>query len=189
VHLQLQYHVNVLNPVIKSFRIEVPGVDQGDNVKVAWETEEATGVLLEFDDSTIPPFTSDRAQADFSDNITIGPFKRITKVKAYATKGTVRSEHYEEQTVEIKPPRVESFNITAEPLEPGKRVRFRLDWVIKNTTRFQITEHYAGQIDPHKLVIPEGVTTYSVYPTHAETTYKLEAQSALKKDEEESVHE
>jgi hypothetical protein len=189
VHLQLQYSVAVLNPLIKSFRIEVPGVDQGDRVKVAWETEEATGVLLKFDHSTIPPFISDRPQADFSDNITIGPFQRITKVRAYATKGAIHSKNDEEQTVEIKPPRVESFNITAEPLEPGKRVRFKLDWVIKNTTRFQITEHYAGQIDPHKLVIPEGVTTYSVYPTHAETTYKLEAQSALKKDEEESVHE
>jgi hypothetical protein len=186
IRLQTQITVGVLPPTLKSFTLVSNLVDEGAKVLLNWDTEYAEHVFLTCDDAEVPLLAN---YPKTGVAVEIGPIKRATTIHARAEFDGVFSLK-ESHNIRIAGPRVESFNITALPLEPGKKVSFKLDWVIKNTTRFQITEHYAGQTDVHKLPVPEGVTTCTVNPTHAETTYKLEALAmAKKKPEDELIKE
>ncbi|MBD1362323.1 hypothetical protein IDJ77_00750 [Mucilaginibacter sp. ZT4R22] len=183
IRLQTQLTVGVLPPTLKTFTLVSNLVDEGAKVLLNWDTEYAEHVILTCDDKEVPLLAN---YPKTGAGVEIGPIKRATTIHAQAEFNGVVSVR-ESHNIRIAGPRVESFNITALPLEPGKKVSFKLDWVLKNTTRFQITEHYAGQTDVHKLPVPEGVTTCTVNPTHAETTYKLEALAMSKKKPEDAL--
>jgi hypothetical protein len=186
IRLQTQLTVGVLQPKLHRFELVDNKVDIGGMALLNWNTEDAEHVILTCDDKEIIPAATYPKEGV---GVQFGPIKRPTAIHAYAQYSGVDSGT-KSHNIYIADPRVESFDITAEKLEPGKRVSFKLNWVIKNTTRFQITEHYAGQTDVHKLPVPEGVTTCLIYPTHAETTYKLEALAmAKKKPEDELIKE
>ena len=183
IRLQTQITVGVLPPTLKSFTLVSNLVDEGAKVLLNWDTEYAEHVFLTCDDAEV------QLSANYPKTgvaVEIGPIKRATTIHARAEFDGVFSLK-ESHNIRIAGPRVDFFNITALPLEAGKKVSFKLDWAIKNTTRFQITEHYAGQTDVHKLPVPEGVTTCTVNPTHAETTYKLEALAMAKKKPEDEL--
>ncbi len=186
IRLQTHIPVGVLAPKLTKFELVSNLVDIDAKAVFNWDTEYAEYVILTCDDKEVPLLAS---YPKTGVGVEIGPIKRATTIRAHPQfNGVNGAEKW--HNVRIAGPRVESFNITALPLEPGKKVSFKLDWVIKNTTRFQITEHYAGQTDVHKLPVPEGVTTCTVNPTHAETTYKLEALAmAKKKPEDELIKE
>ncbi|OOQ59956.1 hypothetical protein [Mucilaginibacter pedocola] len=178
IRLQTQLTVSVLPPKFKMLTVDSFTVDKGANALLSWTTEDADSVIAELNGKVIePPYPTT------GDKVGIGPFDAAGEIDIWPVMNGVKGE---KNTFRIKmnPPRVDSFNITALPLQPNQKCTFKLDWVIKNAARFEITEHYAGQQQVTVLPVPTGATTFNVTPSHERTDYKITV-FALAKDKEE----
>lgn len=76
-------------------------------------------------------------------------------------------------TVETHEPKIDFFNITADPIIPGKPFSFTLSWQLEYVKEFQITADDGPGGQQRTLPVPDNYTSYSVMPTQPETTYTL----------------
>jgi len=186
LHLQLQLTLSVFNPEILAFTISPETIDVGGSVTVRCKTKYADAIKMECSDRAVPLNPSyppkplpdpqpgpDDPEPERDYEFTIGPITQAVRLKAIAITTGVEGGSME-KILNINPPLVDEFTITALPVSGDKPFQFRLNWKLRNASGFKITkDDKVSQVV--EIPVPEGATTFIVTPNTPQTDYMIKA--------------